>query len=95
MPVDAPPHRVDLLLAQAQLAASIAANQISQDKARRLDDEQEKAEVADEAGRRRREAAELEAAQRDPALGTDAAASGAQTGGPTRRVAEDGDSLCA
>lgn len=61
-PDEPTPAELDVMLAQASLATSVAADQASQDEAWREQDEQLKAESADAAGRARRDAAEQEAA---------------------------------
>jgi len=58
--------QLDVLLAQASLAASVAADQASQDDAWQPEDDERRAELAADAGRARREAAEVEAAGREP-----------------------------
>jgi hypothetical protein len=55
---------VDVLLAQAHLALAIADDQANQDEAHATTDREARDQTADDAGRRRREAAELDATAR-------------------------------
>ena len=62
-PVEPTPAEVDVMLAQASLATSIAADQASQDDAWQPADAELKSQIAEDAGRARRDADEQEAAQ--------------------------------
>jgi conjugative relaxase-like TrwC/TraI family protein len=72
-PTDPSPAQLDVLLAQASLATSVAADQASQDDAWQPADDQLHAETADAAGRARREAAEQDANAAEPEPLADAA----------------------
>jgi hypothetical protein len=64
--------QLDVLLAQAQLALTIAIDQASQDHANELADQPDRAIEAYDAGRRRRDAAELDAQAQGYDAGTEA-----------------------